>query len=269
MINDALSFFTAQADAIKGWEKENKNVLINKYIEYENTKLADNYLAAIICKYWHKIYHYYSNNNTFDLDVYLSLVIDGILKALKHRPWLDTTKAISKDSKGPDKTVNRCIKTVVLNYYYLANMDKRKTNINTLRIDGEFGLVDFLNKTEYADMSYESENINACNNIIQHYIDIGDMVSAVVLDNICFQDSVRNNKINIRSVCDNLLNLNDNYSDYFKKSYENVDTDKLKNTFNYFKQLVSNNSNRKVCNCITKTLTKLKNNDTLVSLLCS
>ena len=95
------------------------------------------------------------------------------------------------------------------------------------------------------------------------------MVSAVVLDNICFQDSVRNNKINIRSVCDNLLNLNDNYSDYFKKSYENVDTDKLKNTFNYFKQLVSNNSNRKVCNCITKTLTKLKNNDTLVSLLCS
>ena len=267
MLSDALSFFSTRAEKVNNVDKLDKNDLIRLYIENENTIDADNYLSAIIVKYWHLISYYYRKNSNFEDETYLAWIIEGIMKGLNVRSWTDTSKYISKDEEGPRKVLDRCINTVILNHYYLEDMDKRKVNHLTWHLGGHNdGLIDFLNEEEFADsFIYEYEEISTCEDIVQNYINKGDMVSAVVVDTICFQDSVKKDKINLRNVCDNLINLDDNYKKYFKKKYMKVNNDLLNTTIIFFKDMDS----RKRYRCIKAVLNNFKNNKKMMELLCS
>lgn len=274
MLSDALSFFSTRAKEVDDVTKYDKNDLIRMYVANENNSYAEYYLSAIIVRYWHLISYYHRRNNNFEQETYLAWIIEGILKGLKTRGWTDETKYISRDKEGPRKVLDRCINTVVLNHYYLEDRDKRKVNNDTLSLDGgdTKGFVDFMNKEDIAEQfAYETPAVNTCASIIQSYINKGDMIGAIVLDNICFQDSIKDDKINMRTVCDNLININDNYIEYFKQTYDDVNNDLLNTTAKFFRDIrdEAKGSNRKVYACINSTLNRFKDNRKLMNLLCS
>ena len=254
--NQTLAFFKQRADAIPNWVEMSKKDVVTKYIENENTEMADNWLAVVVCKYWHKVYENHFDFS-IDLDEYIAWTIEGIMKALKYRSWMDEDKKISLDPAGIDKTINRCIKTVFINHIYLNGMDKRVVNHNSISLDAT------LNGTSVSlDKMLSTDNelkVDACSDIVQNYIDKKDYLSALILDNICYQDSFKDSKLSKRKVVNNLINSNDNYTSYLTSTYANVDEDILNDTFDYIKSVAIpvKANNKKLYDTIDKVLSKV------------
>lgn len=137
MLDDYLELYEQQADIIPNWRKTNKNTLCNLYIENENdNRLKEAFLSAIIARYWPAMVKMYQRCSfgISEEDCYQWLV-DSVLYALKHRTWLDETSNLYNDPNGPDKVINRCLKSRRLTYYQLLNKDKRVANLNIISID--------------------------------------------------------------------------------------------------------------------------------------
>lgn len=138
MLDDSYKLFLENANLLPNWDKMNKNELVNKYIEYENTNksLASQYMSAIICKYWPKIQRFYKKtafSATYE-DIY-DLLINSILRAIEARRWLQEDSSIYNDPAGPDKAINRTMICERLNFLAFKNRSKRVVNLNPASID--------------------------------------------------------------------------------------------------------------------------------------
>lgn len=167
MLEDYLRLYEQQADKIPGWRKMNKNALCNAYIENEQDKdLQEAYLSAIIARYWPAATRMCQCNKfgVDEIDCYHWL-IDSVLYALEHRSWLDESSNLFGDPNGPDKVINRCLKSQRLTHYQLLNKDKRVANLNTISIDcaeedmGDYAQ-DSLGLVEDADFSILSAAVS-------------------------------------------------------------------------------------------------------------
>lgn len=124
---------------LHNWKIENKNNLVNGYIEneYSNPELAEAYMGAIICRYWNginKIYNESRQSGTKLEDCY-DLYIREILYTLEKRVWLNPEHALYKDPNGPDKALNRAIATASKRFYQDSNYDCRKANFGVVNVD--------------------------------------------------------------------------------------------------------------------------------------
>ena len=127
-----------KASIIPNWHKMNKNDLINKYLEVEDDPvLADAYMSAIIVRYWSAIskYHYLSYKSVKDITTYYDWLVLAIMWAVKHRKWKDPTNKLYGDPNGPDKVVNRVIKSERLIWFQAANIPKRRGEITLESIE--------------------------------------------------------------------------------------------------------------------------------------
>ena len=170
MIDDSHKMFLESANLLPNWKDMNKNDLINKYIEYENSDpaLANIYMSAIICKYWPKIQRFYkmtSNLATYE-DIY-DLLINSILRAIEARRWLQKDSSIYNDPNGPDKAVNRTMICERLNFLAYRGRLKRIINLNPVSIDeiedevGDSYIYKNSNTmSEYASISNDLETIS-------------------------------------------------------------------------------------------------------------
>lgn len=137
MLDEYRQMYATAAEPIAGWKSMDKNELCRAYTKFENDPvLRDAYLSAIICRYWNLIPKFYniSKNLAEPLDCY-NWLIDAILYALKHRRWEDDDASIAKDPKGPDKMINRCMKSSRLTYYQFCNRKKRRKEYQIVSID--------------------------------------------------------------------------------------------------------------------------------------
>lgn len=140
MLESQKKMYEQKADSfLLGWRKANKNDLINEYIKYEHTnaELADAYISAILCRYWHNIGRYYSTSKgSVSVETCYDWLLRSVLYAIQRRPWLVPESNLYGDPAGPDKTVNQVIKSTRLGYYQYSNANVRKLNYGNASVEG-------------------------------------------------------------------------------------------------------------------------------------
>lgn len=192
MLDEYLSLYEQRAATVDNWKKTNKNTLCKLYIENENDpNLSEAIFSAIVARYWPSISKMYQRCNfgISEEDCYHWL-IDSVLYALKHRPWMDETSALYNDPNGPDKVINRCLKSRRLTHYQLLNKDKRVANLNIISIDDaadEFGdyANDALGLTETSDKPAVETVVDK---MISGCVDQGNYFTALLLDAMLYTD---------------------------------------------------------------------------------
>ena len=175
---------------IEDWRTWNKNILINKYLEVEdNPALANAYISAIIVRYWSKFEgYYYSSKKSTEAETCLEWLIRAILWGLKARKWKDPTSKLFTDPNGPDKVMNRCIRSAKQGWFQDSNAAKRKLNFGIESIEK---LQDSLGELAPLPL-YEEEELSASyldiNNLISKSFDNQDYITAFVINGIVNYD---------------------------------------------------------------------------------
>lgn len=174
----------------ENWRKMNKNDLINKYIEVENDpKLANAYMSAIICRYWGVLNRYYNSSyNSVDKFTCHEWLVGAILRAIKHRKWLEPDNKLYGDLNGPDKVINRCLASERLGFFQSSNTYKRRQNYGIESIDK---LQEDNVDSPYIP-TYLPENLDegtlSINQLISNSFDNKDYVTSFLIDGIVNYD---------------------------------------------------------------------------------
>ena len=162
MLDEYRELCREKASIIPNWKSISKNDLCREYIKHEDDPtLRDAYYCAIMFKYWGAIQHYYyaTNQLAYPEECY-NWLVRAVTYTLKHRKWEDPTSSIYQDPDGPDKMINRSLKSARLTYYQYLNRYKRKE---------DFGLL------SYEQLKEDYDTVN---------FDIVDEANSVDLDKI-------------------------------------------------------------------------------------
>ena len=299
MISDIYRTYVQCAQGIPGFivgQKEDVpydiTELANEYCKACDDKdelKRSQYMSALMIRYWHMVVMTYeqSKSTRLEVDDIASWIYEALEKAFTYRSWLDESKSISKDPKGAEKVINRCIYSVRNYWYRNFNKGKRKVNFNTYSLD----TVVKVDKNETVpqieliagdDTCYDSSR-----DLVQLYIDKKKIVSAIILDHImyqnCFKETVKaevtdeedeegnpviinhyESKFSTSKLVRALKAIDNHYLDYFMDVYS-VNEDDLVAAVNKLLSL----SNQSINTRIKKTLAYVKDNPEEVSWLCS
>lgn len=226
MLDEYKDLYLVSARRIPNWETMDKNDLCRDCIANEgNTTLYNDYLSAVICRYWSLIPKYYnqSKNLAEPVDCY-DWLIHAILYAFKHRQWENPDSPIYNDPKGPDKVINRCMKSSRLIYYQFYNRKKRKKEFNITSIDE---LQDNLNSDDI-NIEDESAEIDISELDLNFYINQifreKEYFLSFILDIICTDDvfEKHNNltKFNLKRLVKYFKSIDENHLKIFADKYD-------------------------------------------------
>jgi hypothetical protein len=220
--------------------------LMNKYCQAKDTNNRydiNRYLSALMVRYWHVAILLYkqSVSTRLDFDDIVVWMYDAFEKAAHYRSWMDVNKDVSKNPKGAEKCINQCITSVRQYWYKHFNQDKRKINYITSSLDdliqnSDSDDVQTTILDTVADVS-ESKIFSSGRELVQKYIDSGDLFTALVLDTILYQDCfVDSTEVTILGVDDDGNNIE---STHYKSEFSHIKLKKhLKNLntafVNYF-----------------------------------
>ena len=225
MLEDYKTLYIQSANSIKGWLTMDKNELARKCIEMENTLDYNSYLSALICRYWGLIGKFYNiSTNLAEPEDCYNWLIDSITYALKHKQWENPESPIFNDPKGPDKVINRCMKSSRLIFYQFQNRKKRKKEYQLVSIDE---LKESLNSDSFdiEDSSLSiDENKLDIEFIIQNTFNKKEYFLSFILDCICndnvfdLEDDIY--KFNIKKLCKYFKRIDSDYVRYFSIKYD-------------------------------------------------
>lgn len=238
MINDSKKMFEVAASRIENWQTIDKNVLANKYIEYENNEmLREAYFAALMLRYWYNIYKYYktSKSSRLDLEDFVDWLAESIMRAFKYRAWTIPGNKLYGDPNGPDKVINRCIFSTRNKYYQYYNMDKRKANYISTSLDSAYEDTKF-EIPDIPDDDYEQESTR---NLIQGFIDNYRIDIALILDCIitfdCELEVDGELTFSLVKLVKYIKELDDGYINHFTEEY-NVSKEMIESVVNKIKR---------------------------------
>lgn len=213
------------------WKKESKTSLVLKASDDTNP-LRENYLSALICKYWGTITINFKKSlgsGVTPLTCY-DWMIDGILKGMSYRKWEDPTCSLYGDPDAPEKIINRCIYSARQLWYYNSNLIKNSGDSSLIKLDAL--LNDQEENYEFIQDDTESslqqlEKVDHLKNFIQSYIDKEKVEKAIVIDNICFGDVILNKKYSKTKLVDVMekLSLDEVYKKHFISNYNITEED--------------------------------------------
>jgi hypothetical protein len=301
MIKEMYESYFSTASCLGDFQSMSKTELANGYCDADESKdfiKRDQYYAALMLRYWYKIYDFYQDSHSaqLELEEFSSWVSESLDIGLKYRRWRDPSNLLSKDPNGPDKVFNRSFLTTRKRWYTYFNKDKRKLNYLTTDSIESWSSINFDDSPsevgEIADkIFYESGNYSTIQiespsqSVVKHYLKQGKILEAFIVDSIAHQDtfntkSVKRGKNIIdsngqkvsvkitktefsnRKVVKHLNDLNNVYLKYFHEVY-GVDKEKLNAVANQVNKI----SNTKLYNYIEKTLLELRTNDEIISIL--
>lgn len=278
MINELRQLCVQRADALikdVDWRKCDRNLLFNKYVEYENVDkdVAGAYISAILIRYWYTIKHNMlrgAGKCTAE-DCY-NWMVDALLYTLEHKAWLDPTKTVYQDPNGPSKCFVIKLECTRKVFYLYSNSQKRKqdySGVNTslellrekcgdcemaseehLKYDSVTSIVDTIIKEEFKSQNYMSAFI------------IDGVANASVLD--CYEEENGiYTQFSRRRLNSYLNNLDYSYCKTFATKYR-VDTKEVEDALTYCKTL----SRTKIQRLIDITFDKLRSDVRLVDKKC-
>ena len=202
-----------------------KNDLCRLCIQYEHTLDYDSYVGALIYRYWGLISKFYSmSTNLAEPEDCYSWLVDSIMYALKHRQWENPGSNIYNDPKGPDKVINRCMKSSRLIFYQFQNRKKRRKDYQFISIEG---LKDEMN-SDSIDLEDESSRLDDIgldvHFMIQQTFNKKEYFLAFILDCILIEDvfdTVDNHTLfNLKRLSKYFRQLDADYVKYFSDKYE-------------------------------------------------
>ena len=226
MLDEYKTGYQSAAQCIPNWEHIDKNELCRECLKNENNSTLYNaYISALICIYWGLISKFYkiSDNLATPLDCY-NWLLDSIFYALKHRQWENPDSPIYNDPAGPDKVINRCMKSSRLIHYQYFNRKKRRKDYQHLSIE------DFKEKFNGDSLDLEDETAAPdfeemdTKQFILDAFNRKEYFLAFILDCICFEDVYESEddhiKFNIKRLCKAFKNIDTRYLQIFSMRYD-------------------------------------------------
>ena len=226
MLEDSYKTFLNNAKGLPNFKAGTKNdcddiqALANGYCEAErdsNKELMGRYLSALFVRYWYMIPYLYQESKSLRLqkEEMLDILYDAFMKAFKNKTWLNSDDKMSRDSHGAQKCIERCIDSVRLTMYQQANYDVRKINYISHSLD--------MVQEVYGDSSEEflvedtHQDTIDINTIIMNSLKNNNVLQAILVDNICYQNCLlKNGSVSFSRI---ISNLDVDYIKYFMRVY--------------------------------------------------
>lgn len=185
------------ASQLRGWQDLDKNEIANLYLDNRNGEKRDVYAAALLCRYWYKVgLLWRKDGNAITQEDCYAIVWDGIERAMDYAPWRNADNSLYEDPNGPDKAINVCIESVRKSLYNYSSRDKRKLNhkSNVISMDalheltGDYSdqLLDDFCATDDQFLTKDLHVVLYIKDLLEH----DKMPEAIIIDNICFNDSL-------------------------------------------------------------------------------
>lgn len=260
MLDEIRKSYVDKASFIPCWNTLSSNELADKALSKD--PLKESYLAALICKHWSKINlckQCGGKHTAISDEVCYNWLIDAILRTLQYKSWQDPKNKLYNDSKAVDKMINQSLKSIRAGYYQDNSRNKRKLNNESL--DWDFSQVTESNEQLLNVHSY-SPRRPFCEDLIQNKFDTNQYIQALILDDICNQQSFDKGKFSKKEARSNLKNLNKNYLTFVSNQY-NVKENELEVVF----KKLSKFSNKQFDYWIAKTLNSVSRSSQTIEML--
>lgn len=230
---------------IPNWDDLSKNDLCRLALQNKDDPVLYNgYISAILCKYWHLIskYHRMCNGLASPETCYDWLII-AITYALEHHMWDNPESNIYNDPNGPDKVINRSMKSSRLNLYQFTNRKKRKDEFGMLSLEE---LEEAFNNNSIFSEDLISNNTSELPLEFKDYVRNAfgrkDYFLAFMLDMIVLapvfdiiknpQDGSNSQNFNTRKLAKYLREIDESYCRSFASRYD-LDTQQVISTLKY------------------------------------
>lgn len=266
MLDDYKKSCKEAADYVYGWEALTKNELCRLCVSSKKDKCLFNaYFSALLYRYWNLIPKFYlqSSNVASPEDCY-DWLVTAITYAIEHTRWDDPDSTVYNDPNGPDKVINRCMKSVRLTFYQYINRKKRKDNFGIISLEE---MKENLNNTfdiEDEESAIEKTDIDI-KNYIKHLFNrkeyfLAYMIDCIINDSVFELNSDNKSMFNPKRLAKYLRAIDENYCKIFAQNYGFSEKEVI-STLKYCK-FSSSNLYMKIEN----TLLQLKHDPYLLSL---
>lgn len=279
---ECYKMFVTWASGLGDYQALTKTELANGYLDAEEAKdeiKRNQYYAALMIRYWYKIYEFAKECKFMRLTVddFVGWVSESLDRGLHYRKWRDPENKLYNDPNGPDKVFQRCFITTKQRYFQIANRDQNYVNYIADSIDRQEA--SFQDGADYLEDSgvvfdevAERETVRNAREVVQHFIDRGDLIGAIILDCIAFQDTsidcvednVKCSKFSLSKLTRTLLRLGDWYTEGFMDAYYDVDKNKLESVVNKLTNLSRTHLNK----YFRKTIQKAQDSSVVRGILC-
>lgn len=288
MLKAAFNDFRSWAEALKYNEgidyttpgREVIQLMIDRYCEAKDNndeRRKNMYIAGLMLRFWYVISKLKERSPISGLDYsdFMAWLYESIEYACKYRKWQDPANKVNAQ-----QCINQCIETIRMQKYYDLNLQKNKANVNTYSLeasiddDGKTTLLDTLIDEESMERDRMVEGNDAACELIQRCINQKQLVEAIILDTIAFNDVQKVTKTVVKGVDDEgnsykhtrstsefwpykcvqiLSNLPDDYAEYFSSHYR-VISQELEAAIAAIKKA----NNQKLYKFLDKTLTSTR-----------
>ena len=235
-LKEIQASFAAEASILGEYALLTKTELANGYCDADEAfavALADNneaeatkqnelrsaYYAALMLRYWHKIFEWMHNSASLHLEPaeFIGWLSDSLYVAFYYRVWRYEHQAIVKhgkfidwsrddngdlipnqywyirDPNAPDKIINRCCGSMRGRVYQFYNKDKRKAAITASSLDQM--VEDAGDSAAAFSGCYEDAPIiDGVSGLVSALLSIGNDIEALIVDGIANYDAFKVHK---------------------------------------------------------------------------
>ena len=226
MLKHSYNLFLEDAQRLPGFKPGTKEdckdiaKLADTYVKYErqgNKEMMNSCLSALMVRYWYMIPFLYEQCKSLriDIDDVVPMLYKAIQKAFKYKGWLDATQVVSSDANGVEKCINQCITSVRQGAFQNSNTATRKLNYMTFSIEESVEIFGDSSECLYTEDEDEYAGVRE---LVENKLKSKDVLSAMVIDSICFANCWDKNGFNMPKLVSNIKK--DGYISLFKDRYE-------------------------------------------------
>lgn len=249
MLEQNYKHYRLHADAVN-WKQYTNSELFFNYIKHEHEVEAEDWFAAIMCRYWGlagRMYIQCQKHVTFE--ECMDCITDAAKYVLDKRVWENPNSSIYGDKAGPDKAMHIAIKrqkNVMLSKY---SAYRRQSNFNNLSLDGFKESYNDAGEGWLVDLEAPASN-NSVYTLVSSYFTKDDYLDGLFLDLICYSNS---NGYDPKQILIDLKNIDISVYGYYKDSY-----DAKEDVFRKTLREIANSSNKLLSIKLKKLLYNLK-----------
>ena len=159
------------------------------------------YISGLMLRHWDKGKKLADSCPNIGIhgEEFMDWVYEAIILACEYRKWQ------KDEGVNAQQCINQCIETIRVRKYYEFNLDKHKTNYNTVSLntpvgdEGDNGIQKTLEDTmadEDADAEVRmADGDSAARHLVQTFINKNRLVEAIIMDIIAFGDTDKMTKV--------------------------------------------------------------------------
>ena len=207
----SLTVVDKETGRVKTYEELTKSELANGYCDAEeagNDTLMSYYVAAILLRYWYKIFEWIRTCQSLGLKDtdFVDWLIDCWYDALYYRSWRPIRKEFGRtgdyipnpqyregDPDAFDKSMNNFCSVKRAKMYQESNKAKRRGNYNSVSIDATFD-EDGYSILDREGLSTGPKTFSRVSEVINMFVKDNKCIEALIVDGIANQDCWKTEK---------------------------------------------------------------------------